>query len=410
MSLKRTTLALAVALVLGACGGGNDSSSTDSGSTGGTGDTGGTGGTGGSDPTSQSGVFIDAPVAGIHYQTETLSGETDAEGRFDYLPGETVTFSIGGIQLPAVAAGETVTPLTVFDTSNLEDQRVINLARLLQTLDSDGDADNGITITSAAHTAAANMTLDFDVPVDEFDDNTDVNALLANIGITEWVSVDEALDHIKEQLTLAGSWYLNEEDDLVTVTFMTDGTYLIAQAGVAEYGGESGVEYGTYHWDPVSGEITVDVLLDTNGEWGLSHSTSEMTAVRDGDQITFTEAGDPEASVLQRVVTDETNAIVGTWKLDNEDGGMSVFTFLPTGDFMLGETGTADTAGGPGIERGTYTWNANDHSFTREIATETNGEWGLSDTNVSTIEVDGDAMTMNVVEDEIEVFALTRVN
>lgn len=61
-----------------------------------------------------------------------------------------------------------------------------------------------------------------------------------------------------------------------------------------------------------------------------------MTAVRDSDQITFTEVGDVEAAIFQRVVTDQANPIVGTWKLDNETGGISVFTFLPSGDFMLG--------------------------------------------------------------------------
>lgn len=60
-----------------------------------------------------------------------------------------------------------------------------------------------------------------------------------------------------------------------------------------------------------------------------------MTAVRDGEQITFTEVGDVEAAIFQRVVTDQANPIVGR-KLDNETGGISVFTFLPSGDFMLG--------------------------------------------------------------------------
>ena len=62
-------------------------------------------------PTTQTGVFIDSPVIGIGYKTETLSGFTGSNGEYEFLPGETVTFFIGDLELPPTLATGTVTPL-----------------------------------------------------------------------------------------------------------------------------------------------------------------------------------------------------------------------------------------------------------------------------------------------------------
>ena len=43
-------------------------------------------------PTVQTGAFIDSPVEGINFRTETQSGTTNAAGEFQYLAGESVTF------------------------------------------------------------------------------------------------------------------------------------------------------------------------------------------------------------------------------------------------------------------------------------------------------------------------------
>jgi hypothetical protein len=44
-------------------------------------------------------------------------------------------FSIGGIQFPSVIGQELISPLEVFPTSAVDDLRVTNMARILQTLD-----------------------------------------------------------------------------------------------------------------------------------------------------------------------------------------------------------------------------------------------------------------------------------
>ena len=421
MVTKRTILATTLALVLAACGGGGGSDGTGStggtggtggsGGTGGVGGSGGTGGTGGNTPTPSKGIFLDSAVAGIHYETATQSGETDAEGRFNYLPGETVTFSIGGIVLPAVAASDTVTPLMVFETNDFTDQRVVNLGRLLQSLDDDGDLENGIQVTAEARSAATGVAIDLNVPAGTFETNTQViNLLAAGGGSPTLVSEEDAIAHMQEQagkngLSIVGTWYVNEGSEfVVTVTFLADGHYMLVEDG--EDGDESGgpgVEYGTYTWDPVSGDLAATVTTDTNGEWGLSHPMGQMNVARDGDTIVFSESGDTEGpTTLARLVADPDNALVGTWIVDGQaDDTISVFAFLPDGHYLLGETGEEDEAGEPGIEHGTYAWNAQTFAFTlEEIINETNGDWGIGSDAPLTVQIDGDTLTATFGEGE----------
>lgn len=96
----------------------------------------------------KTGIFVDSPVSGLRYETETYSGFTDENGKYNYEEGETVTFYIGDIKLGSAKASEELTPLSITSTSDatLETLEVQNIAALLQTLDLDGDATNGITI------------------------------------------------------------------------------------------------------------------------------------------------------------------------------------------------------------------------------------------------------------------------
>lgn len=114
---------LALAGAVGSCGGGNDD-----------------------DSELLTGIFSDSPVAGLTYTTPSVSGVTDADGMFSYREGETVVFSIGNLALPVVAAAEMVTPLDMVSTTDVTDPEVVNIARLLQSLDEDANPDNGISI------------------------------------------------------------------------------------------------------------------------------------------------------------------------------------------------------------------------------------------------------------------------
>jgi hypothetical protein len=150
-------------------------------------------------PETYTGVFLDSAVSGLNYITASQSGTTNDKGEFNFQTDELITFSIGGIQLPTVTANLYLTPLELFDTTSISDPKVINLLRLLQSLDTDGDATNGIEISDAVHQLAAEMTLDFSasdfeqLTAELISDNGAVNQSL--------ISSQMAIDHF--QITLA---------------------------------------------------------------------------------------------------------------------------------------------------------------------------------------------------------------
>ncbi len=143
------------------------------------------------------GVFLDsATVQGLSYTAATRSGITDENGGFTADRGQDIEFFIGDLKLPTVLAKETVTPLDIFSATSIDDTRVVNLSRLLQALDKDGNPDNGIEIDPAAANAAT--VVDFASPT--FDQ--DVAPLVANSGsvTVELVNSSTAVDNLQETL------------------------------------------------------------------------------------------------------------------------------------------------------------------------------------------------------------------
>ena len=100
------------------------------------------------------GRLIDAPVEGVSYRSGVLAGVTGAGGEFQYQAGEKVRFFIGDIALGQAVEGRAViTPLDLVPHGTLDSPAVINIARLLQSLDARPD-DARITIPAAVRTSA----------------------------------------------------------------------------------------------------------------------------------------------------------------------------------------------------------------------------------------------------------------
>jgi hypothetical protein len=112
------------------------------------------------EPATFTGMFVDSAVEGLNYSTPSGTGVTNENGEFTYQLNEKVTFSLGGITFPEVDAKSVLTPLDLFDTTDINHEAVVNTLRLLQTLDADGDAENGITIPTLVRTLANAITLD----------------------------------------------------------------------------------------------------------------------------------------------------------------------------------------------------------------------------------------------------------
>jgi hypothetical protein len=118
-----------------------------------------------------SGVFVDAPVEGLNYQTATMSGITDENGTFKYHEGETVTFMIGDLMLGSAPGSDIMTPIDLVPGAVDEtDSTVTNICRLLQSLDWDGDLTNGIMITDTMRSEISGRMIDFTKDVFTFND------------------------------------------------------------------------------------------------------------------------------------------------------------------------------------------------------------------------------------------------
>ncbi len=149
------------------------------------------------------GKFIDAAVQGLSYQTATQSGTTDETGQFSYIAGETITFSIGDIEFPTINAASILTPLSIFTTTDINDNRVVNLARFLQTLDEDGNTSNGITISTIAHTQSMGAVVDFASANFE----QQVETIVANSGSSNviLISAADAINHLQASIDVLNS-------------------------------------------------------------------------------------------------------------------------------------------------------------------------------------------------------------
>lgn len=147
------------------------------------------------------GVFVDSAVGGVTYTTSSgLSGTTNSSGQFSYNAGDTASFSIGDVSLGSVTAAAVLTPVEVMGASGTADQKVVNLARLLQTLDSDGDPSNGIEITSSTSNSLKGKSLNFDVPVDTFTNDSTIAQIQTAVGKT-LISATSALNHLHTTLS-----------------------------------------------------------------------------------------------------------------------------------------------------------------------------------------------------------------
>lgn len=136
-------------------------------------------GCGGSSSSGQpvsTGVYKDAGVvSGLKYSTPSQSGVTDSNGKFKYVPGETVTFSVSNVTIGQATGAPIVTtfdlvgiapPTSSFgiptnNPTSKKFQEAINISLFLQTLDDDSDPTSGIAIPAVVNTVVAVTPINF---------------------------------------------------------------------------------------------------------------------------------------------------------------------------------------------------------------------------------------------------------
>jgi len=148
------------------------------------------------EPILKKGYLVDSPIAGVSYSCGGIIGTTTATGEFRCAVTP-VIFSIGGLELGTIdtfVEGSVIYPQDLVGVArdNFTNNRLINLTRLLQSLDDDGNIEDAITIpTDMAErfgTDATGATLEE----------------LANMAGVELVDEESAMEHLRSNV-LGGS-------------------------------------------------------------------------------------------------------------------------------------------------------------------------------------------------------------
>jgi len=109
--------------------------------------------------TTGKGYYVDSAVEGINYVCGSQEGVTDENGTFTFESDQNCTFSLAGLRLREINASSLEDNVSI-----LEDN--VTVAQLLQTLDSDGNASNGIQISEGTGQVVGDVLVSLDTPLD----------------------------------------------------------------------------------------------------------------------------------------------------------------------------------------------------------------------------------------------------
>jgi hypothetical protein len=323
--LKITSIAVMLAS-LAACGGSDTNSNTNT------------------NEDTKTGTFIDSPVANLGYRTETKTGKTNTSGEFEYKPGETVTFSIGNLDFPSALAKLLITPFDLAGTSDINDPTVIRIARLLQSLDLDGDPENGIVIGDEAHDILNSVQLE----IDANDFYLIVESILVDSGTSNEALVDEATallhlqnatdlasDTVPPVITLTGS---NLETVIQNQTYSEQGAVAVdaidGLVSVTTSGSVDTSTIGTYSItytaiDGAGNTVSVTrtiVVVEASSDYDapvIALNGASEVSLTEGE--TYTELGASATDLVDGVV-----GVVVTSEVDTAVSGTYLITYTAT--------------------------------------------------------------------------------
>lgn len=363
-------------------------------------------------PTVLTGIIVDSPVYRMGYRTASGEGFTNEKGEFNYIDGETVTFFIGDTELPATNASSIVTLLDIADTEDYSDQRVGNMARLLQTLDKDGNPNNGIEITEAAQASAP--SLDLSLSAADFEATQAVIDFISNAGqdvvVTSLIPLSQAILHLSEQIekyknielgapgSVVGSWVLTDSPAFetageVVLVLTAQHKYFFAEYNNPTDGND--FEYGDYTY--ADGKLTLMAEINQNTEIGptnINDSTEWQLVASTDEQGHDTFAFEPEGEVGFVEFTKDSfdgSGISGIWQPTDTNnmptndllllGGTTderVYIAMSTGGDVIHE-GEVIAQGKVGIEMGSYLYDTSTKNleFFPQLSTNTDSSPGV---------------------------------
>ncbi len=411
------------------------------------------------------GRLLDTAVGGVAYASPSGSGTTDEKGIFKYNHGDTVEFKLGSLILGKPKGAAIVTPMELAGESNA---RLHNLLILFQSLDADGDPENGISIpASAAAAIGASINLDGDAAA--FSASTelqkareaggiagpaktqkqaDAHFLSQGIGLLStniWVKHDGAAASVIRASAGKGGEYLEGEatpDDSCDANRVCGGN-LVSKAGV-EYGAASVSEFDTRGFKFIG-----KPEIDTNLQAGLSHPRSTWRLRTDGSDLIASDivtvqrerkqaslfgelfhiAGTLEVSSSKEPIKtevkesrysrmeNEPKGIVGAWAANPAMIKTQTYFFFSNGKFMMvdpigdPERDGHASCGGPGIEFSSYIYDSGSKALTLKGFTyDTNGCAGFSDDGAASFDISADGNTAKVDTKNKTTLTLHRVS
>jgi len=115
--------------------------------------------------------YVDSSVEGVNYKCGSQIGKTKEDGSFNFEVNQNCEFYIGNYKFKEIAS------------SNLKDGAIIveddtKIATILQTLDNDGDATNGIKISENVANCASEILIKEHENI-----HTNINSVLDNVDI-----------------------------------------------------------------------------------------------------------------------------------------------------------------------------------------------------------------------------------
>lgn len=391
------------------------------------------------------GILTDAAVAGVSYVSSSgAAGTTDERGSYKYNHGDTVEFKLGSMILGKVKGAAIVTPIELAaDNPN----RLKNILVLLQSLDVDGNPENGISIPAAA-AAAVTADLDLDSDFAGFGSSVALQKAREAAGIAGpaktveqagahflsqgmgllstdiWVSYDDTMAVVIRASTAGRGEYLQGEatpDDSCDVNRVC-GSKLVSKAGV-EYGAARMSEF-----DARGFKFAGEPVIDTNLQAGLSHLRSNWRIRIDGSGLVATDivaapselkpatsafnpgaliktsAEEPTKTMVKESrypkMENDPKGIVGAWVADPSTIKTQTYLFFSNGKvLMVDPIGDPErsghiSCGDPGVEFAAYSYDSASGALkVKGFTYDSNGCAGFSANEATSFKLSADGTT-----------------
>jgi len=139
---------------------------------------------------SNRGFYLDSEVKGIDYECGEFNGRTSGDGLFLFQSGKGCTFSLGDIIIRTVEKDKLFNGVTILENN-------ITVARVLQTMDIDGNPRNGIDIEEGAKSCLKGRLPKTESEFDGLIDCLNKANIPDFVNRDYAVTADEARDHIE---------------------------------------------------------------------------------------------------------------------------------------------------------------------------------------------------------------------